>query len=121
FRESPEMPKNGPPRLFGDAERLMLVHDGNELIRLDAATGVKKWSRPLGVEDLSERPDALVQDAALVYWVSGQTLNAARLGDGSLAWSRHLTGPESGWAVELTERSVMAYPGLPLRAENAIE
>lgn len=44
FRESKDMPKNGPPRPFGDAERLLIVNDGNELIRLDAATGVKRWS-----------------------------------------------------------------------------
>jgi outer membrane protein assembly factor BamB/tetratricopeptide (TPR) repeat protein len=121
FRESREMPKNGPPRPFGDAERLMLVHDGNELIRLDAATGVKRWSRPLGSEDLSERPEALAVDGERVYWVSGQTLNGARLRDGALAWSRHLSGPESGWVIDLTERSVLAYPGLPRKAENELE
>jgi cellulose synthase operon protein C len=121
FRESREMPKNGPPRLFGDGERLMLVHDGNELIRIDAATGVKKWSRPLGSEDLSERPEALAIDGARIYWVSGQALNAALMRDGSSAWSFHLSGPESGWSIDLTERCVLAYPGLPRRVENELE
>ncbi|MCA1686888.1 MAG: PQQ-like beta-propeller repeat protein, partial [Planctomycetia bacterium] len=121
FRESRELPKNGPPRPFGDSERLLIVHDGNELIRLDAATGLKRWSRPLGSEDLSERPEALALDGERVYWVSGQTLSGARLGDGALSWSRHLSGPESGWAIDLTERSVLAYPGLPRRAGNEIE
>jgi outer membrane protein assembly factor BamB len=121
FRESREMPKNGPPRLFGDAERLFLVHDGNELIRLDAATGVKRWSRPLGTEDLSERPEALALDGERVYWVSGQTLNGASHRDGSLVWSRYLTGPEAGWTIELTEHSVLAYPGQPRRAENELQ
>jgi hypothetical protein len=121
FRESREMPKNGPPRPFGDSERLLIVHDGNELIRLDAATGVKRWSRPLGSEDLSERPEALAIDGDRVYWASGQTLSGAWLRDGSLAWSQHLSGPESGWAVDLTERCVMAYPGLPRRAGDEVE
>ena len=37
-----------------------MLHDGNELIRLDLATGRKHWSIPLGVDDLSERPDSLI-------------------------------------------------------------
>jgi outer membrane protein assembly factor BamB len=120
FRESPEMPKNGPPRLLGDAERLLLVYDGNEMIRLDAATGVKRWARPLGVEDLSERPEAIALDGERVYWVSDRTVNGASLRDGSLAWSRHLSGPESGWVIDLSQRCVMAYPGLPRHAENEL-
>jgi outer membrane protein assembly factor BamB/tetratricopeptide (TPR) repeat protein len=124
FNESADkskMPKNGPPRLFGDAERLLMVHDGNELIRLDATTGVKKWSRPLGIEDLSERPEALALDGERVYWVSGQTLRSASLSDGSLVWSQYLSGPETGWSVELTERCVLAYPGLPRKSGNEVE
>ena len=111
YRESRELPVHGPPRLFGDAERLMLLHDGTELVRLDAATGLKKWSRPLGSENLSERTDALTLDGERVYCVNGQTISGVRLGDGSTAWSRHLVGPRSGWAVELTERCVLVYPG----------
>jgi outer membrane protein assembly factor BamB len=121
FRESQDMPRNGPPRLFGDAERLLLLHDGNELIRLDAATGLKRWSRPLGVENLSERPEALALDGERVYWVNRRTLNGALLDDGSLAWSRFLSGPESGWSVDLTERCVLAYPGQPSRSEGELE
>ncbi len=111
YRESRELPVHGPPRLFGDAERLMLLHDGTELVRLDAATGLKKWSRPLGSENLSERADALTLDGERIYCVNGQVVSGIRLGDGSTAWSRHLVGPRSGWAVELTERCVLAYPG----------
>ncbi len=126
FRESRDMPKNGPPLPLGDAERLLIVNDGNELIRLDAATGVKRWSLPLGSEDLSERPQALAFDGLRVYWASGQTmkgafLSGASLEDGSLLWSRHLSGPKRGWSVNLTEHSVLAYPGQPERSEEEIE
>jgi len=121
FRESPNMPNNGPPLVFGDAERLLMVHDGTELIRLDAATGVKRWSRPLGPENLGRRPEALALDGERVYWANGQTLNGALLSDGSKAWACHLTGPRAGWSVDLTERCVLAYPGDPRRDENAME
>jgi outer membrane protein assembly factor BamB/tetratricopeptide (TPR) repeat protein len=111
FRESEEMPKYGPPRLFGDAERLMLLHDGTELLRLNATTGMKMWSRPLGLENLSERPEALGLDGDRVYWANGASVNALSLRDGSVVWSRSLLGPDLGWSVELTERNLMAYPG----------
>ena len=56
-----------------------------------------------------------------MYWISGQTLNGAALRDGSLAWSKHVSGPESGWSIELTERCVLAFPGQGRRVENEIE
>ncbi len=113
FLESLELPKHGAPRLLGNAERLLVIHDGCSAIRLDPATGKKLWKspRPLGSEDLSERPEATVLDGERFYWVSGQTIQGAALADGSLVWTRYLTGPESGWALALTERCVLAYPG----------
>jgi cellulose synthase operon protein C len=122
FRESRELPKNGPPRLLGDAERLLVLHDGTDLIRLEAATGKKHWSHPLGIEDLSERPEAMALDGERFYWASGSSLNAVSLADGSSVWSQHLTGPEAGWSIALTERCVMAFPALkPGHVEGEIE
>jgi outer membrane protein assembly factor BamB/tetratricopeptide (TPR) repeat protein len=110
FHESRQLPKNGAPVLLGDAERLLVIHDGTELIRLDPATGTKKWSRPLGAEDLSDRSEAFALDGDRFYWTSARALKAVSLDDGSLAWSRHLTGPESVWTLGLTDHCVMAYP-----------
>ncbi len=112
FRESRELPKNGAPRLLGGPERLLVIHDGTELIRLDPTTGMKLWARPLGSENLSERPDATLTDNERFYWSSDRTLRAASLDDGKLIWSSHLTGPESGWAMALTARCVLGYPVL---------
>jgi outer membrane protein assembly factor BamB len=122
FRESLELPKHGAPRLLGDAQRLLVIHDGSTAIRLDPVTGLKLWSRPLGVEDLSERPEATVLDSDRFYWVSGQSIQASALTDGAVVWTRYLRGPESGWALALTERCVMAYPGpASSAAENEID
>ncbi|MGE5754275.1 MAG: PQQ-binding-like beta-propeller repeat protein [Planctomycetaceae bacterium] len=122
FRASRELPKNGPPRLLGDAERLLVLHDGTELIRLDAATGKQRWSHPLGIEDLSERPEAMALDGERFYWASGSSLNAVALADGAPAWGRHLTGPEAGWSIALTERCVMAFPApKPGQVEGEID
>jgi outer membrane protein assembly factor BamB/tetratricopeptide (TPR) repeat protein len=112
FRESLELPKHGAPRLLGGAERLIVIHDGTNAIRLDPATGDKVWAQslPLGIEDLSERPESTVLDSERFYWVSDQTLKSAALKDGVMTWTQHLTGPESSWALALSERCVMAYP-----------
>ena len=48
YRESEDLPVNGPPRLFGDAERVLVLHEGRTLIRLDPATGSKRWVLPAG-------------------------------------------------------------------------
>ncbi len=110
FRESKEMPKYGPPRLLGDADRLLVVHNGIELIRLDPSTGARKWSRPLGDEDLSERPDAFVLAGDTFTFASGSDLIAVAIADGSTVWKRKLIGHASGWSLSLTDRCVVAYP-----------
>ena len=78
YRESPEMPVNGPPRVLVDAERVLVLHDGRLLIRLDPVSGAKRWSSVLGTENLSDRLDALACDDRRVYCVSQQTLRAWR-------------------------------------------
>jgi len=120
-RESPLLPRHGPPLLLGDAERLLVLYDGSELIRLDPRTGGKLWSRPLGDEDLSERPEAFVLDSERFYWASGQRLSALALGDGAIVWRRLLSGPETGWALALSDRCVAAYPVPSKTLEGALE
>ncbi len=86
-------------------------------IRLDPATGSKRWSCPLGIEDLSERPGSMAYDDKRFYCVN----TGRHLGSGSdrpSRWTtappsgrRHLTGPEdAAWSIALTERHVIAYP-----------
>ena len=48
IRRAPCFRSTAPPRLFGDCERLLVLHDGRLLIRLDPATGSKRWSCLLG-------------------------------------------------------------------------
>ena len=107
---SDALPRTGPPRILGDSSRLLVVYEGNELIRLDPATGRKLWSRSLGLDDLSESPDAFALDADRLYCATGATLAAYRLGDGEPTWTRHLSGPKAGWSVALAGRYVTAYP-----------
>ncbi len=110
FRESPDLPKHGPPRLVGDAERLLVLHNGTDLIRLDPMTGKKRWSRPIGDDDLSEKPDAIALAGDRFFFANGSDLAALSVADGTTAWRRKLIGPATGWSVALTDRCVAAYP-----------
>jgi cellulose synthase operon protein C len=120
YQESRVLPVNGAPRVFGDSERLLVLHDGRTLIRLDAATGSKRWSCSLGTQDLSERPGAMVYDDRRFYFVNTdaiyggprQVIRAVSLDDGSGVWTRVLTGDRDdvAWSIALTRRYVIAYP-----------
>ncbi len=127
FRETKELPSHGPPRLFGDSERLLVLHHGQNLIRLDIATGNKLWAdwRLLGSEDLSERPEAIALGDDRVFVASGApqrgaTLSAYALADGSTLWRKMLNGPAASWDLALTERSVAAYPSASKLHDNPI-
>ena len=130
FRETRELPSHGPPRLFGDSERLLVLHHGQNLIRLDVTTGNKLWPdwRLLGTEDLSERPEAIalgddrifVASGSTLSVASGATLSAYALADGSPLWKRPLNGPANAWDLALTERSVAAYPAPSKIRDNPI-
>ena len=117
FRESPQLPINGPPRLFVESDRLFVLQDGQELIRLDPSTGAKLWSRLLGIENLSERPEAFAFGQDRVFVTSAADLVSVRLDDGVLAWKRPLNGPRRGWSIALTDRGILAFPG-PGQAEG---
>ena len=119
YREPSALPRGGPPRLIGDAACLLALRDGGELVRLDPATGRKLWSRLLGVEDLTDWPAAITLDDRHVYSACGPdpTLTAYDLADGAVAWRRNLTGPSSGWVLDLTPRCVVVHPS-PARAAD---
>ncbi|MDR3639685.1 MAG: PQQ-binding-like beta-propeller repeat protein, partial [Isosphaeraceae bacterium] len=121
FRESDKLPTHGPPLLLGNAERLLVLHDGNELVRLDAATGRKRWLIGLGIDDLSERPDALAFDDHRIFWASDRTLQCASLADGAIIWRQPLIGPEAGWSLALSQRCVLAYPRESSQVERDVE
>jgi outer membrane protein assembly factor BamB/tetratricopeptide (TPR) repeat protein len=117
FHESPGLPRYGPPRVLGNSERLLVLYDGDRLIRLDPRTGGRLWYQGLGPEDLSERPESMALDGDRFFFTSGHTLVALALTDGVRVWQRHLTGPETGWAIALTDRCVAAYPN-PSRSSD---
>jgi hypothetical protein len=119
-RETADLPADGPPRLLGDSERLLVLHDGRSLSRLDPATGSKSWSSLLGTEDLSERPLSVAHDDKRFYCVNRGTLRALSLDDGLPVWSHYLNGPENAiWSIALTQHHVIAYPSVSSQSDSA--
>jgi outer membrane protein assembly factor BamB len=120
FEETKDSPRLGPPRLICDSERLLVLHEGQSLMRLDLSTGSKVWKswRLLGNEDLSERPEAIALAPDRVFVANGSTLSAFAMADGSALWKRPLSGPSSGWDLALTERSIVAFPGSSKLSED---
>ncbi|WZO96479.1 PQQ-binding-like beta-propeller repeat protein [Isosphaeraceae bacterium EP7] len=110
FRESEVLPGRGSPRILGDAEHLLVLHDGLRLIRLDPKTGKKLWECPLGVDNLSERPEAMALDGLRLYAATDNDLVAVSLADGKRAWRRTLSGPRARWSVELGRNGLVAWP-----------
>jgi outer membrane protein assembly factor BamB len=122
YCESREMPVFGPPRVMVEAERVLVLHDGKLLIRLDPVNGSKRWSSVLGIENLSERPDAIACDEKRIYCVSRQNLRALSFEDGQPLWSCHLSGPEHAqWSIALSEQTVVAFPSQSLLSEDETE
>jgi cellulose synthase operon protein C len=123
YRESEDLPVNGPPRVFGDAERVLVLHEGNKLIRLDPATGSKRWDRLLATEDLGERAGSMAFDERRFYcisrWRSIVTLRAISLADGVPVWTCEWAGMEdSKWSLALAAQHVIAYPNYTGLAEG---
>ena len=76
----------------------------------------------LGIEDLSDRPDAIACDDRRVYCVSQQTLRALCDRRWLAALGCHLTGPENAlWSIALSDRCVLAYPSLSNLSEGELE
>jgi hypothetical protein len=122
YRESSELPVTGPPRVIVDAERLLVLHDGRVLLRLDPVNGSRRWSAVLGLEDLSERLEAIACSGKRIFTVSQQRLRALSVDDGSVLWTCHLTGPEHAvWCLALSENCVLTYPSLTNLSEDELE
>src|SRR5262249_51589337 len=112
------MPTYDPPRLFGNSASVLVLHDGHLLLRLDPATGQRRWKCFLA-EDLSERPESVVFNDKHLYCVNfesiggvvRQSLRAIALDDGARVWASPLSGPlNSMWSLALAEGAVFAYP-----------
>lgn len=113
-REKPVFPRTTPPRPLGDSGRLLVLYAGSVLVRLDPATGARLWSKPLGIEDISDWPRAFAWDHSRLYAAGldagGPTISAIDLKSGERVWTQPLTGPKTPFAVALTESYVVSYP-----------
>ena len=109
YRDDSALPRAVPPRPIVDQGLVLVLFGGQELARLDAATGHRLWTRGLAVDDLSESPRAFACDGARIYCAAPGRLLALRPEDGSIAWTRTLPAPENGWAIEARGACLAAF------------
>jgi outer membrane protein assembly factor BamB len=114
-------PRNGPPRLLREGDKLLAIRDGDMAVRLDPATGKPLWDVYLGETDHSrDLPDIALDDQKLYVLeplgssrIPGVITRAYDLTDGSVAWrSVHISAGHS-WAVKTrvgTAQSVLVLP-----------
>ena len=107
YRESELMPVIGPPVLMGRGDLLLLLHEGRTLIRLDAATGSRRWTCPVGLEDLSRLPAAMAFDDRRFYCISRYMSTVSPEG--------HLAGGRVPRMVERVVDGCRRIPGGRLR------
>lgn len=114
-------PRNGPPRLFREGDKLVVIKDGDMAVRLDPANGKPVWDAFLGGTDHSrDLPDIALDDQRMYVIerlessrIPGLVTRAYDLTDGSVAWrSVHISVGQS-WAVSSragTDSGVMIWP-----------
>lgn len=83
------------PSLYPTADGILAVLDGCQLVQLNWADGVRKWSR-----SLRPRPTVWRRDQAMVHrshfiYVNTGWLDCRDVSDGELRWRRPLPDPES--------------------------
>jgi outer membrane protein assembly factor BamB/tetratricopeptide (TPR) repeat protein len=110
FHDDSALPRAVSPALFAQEGVVLAIFGGQDLVRLDPSSGRRLWRRALGLDDLSDRPGALIIDEARAFCASGTNLTAYRLADGSTEWSRRLLGPESGWTLALVHGALAVLP-----------
>ena len=102
---------NAPP--VSDADRIYVALRTGAIVARAFKDGAEIWKRPLA----TERPIAV--DSGLVFVVSGDTVQALRGTDGSVAWSHRFGVPsapllaKSGWLIVVSDTTVSA-----LRAQD---
>jgi outer membrane protein assembly factor BamB len=104
-----------PPRLVGGRQvvlALLPTNLGDELVRLDPATGRQLWKEPVllvGKSRLVE-PAGWAWDEEAVYFEQGGRLCARSLADGNLLWVKPLAGRDVPYHTRRLRDFLLTFP-----------
>jgi outer membrane protein assembly factor BamB len=105
---------NQPPWFCSREEDLLMLMDGDTLIKLAPDTGQTQWFTQVSPSPLLSPRDGILLDQTLVYAAGSQTLQGLSLKDGRPAWKQRL--PEApAWLLRKAGAFLMA---VPYRSEN---
>lgn len=100
---------NTAPQFWSRGNHLLMLMDGDTLIKLNPKTGEKLWASPLTQFPLSHSAVAIVLDQDFLYAAEGNSLHCLRLADGTSLWKQPLPDAEN-WSLEKRGRFVIAIP-----------
>ena len=122
FRNDSALPRAVPPLAWHNEETLLVLFGGQELARLDLDNGNRRWSRGIGLVDLSNAPDAALLDETHFFCVWDNTCQAFRVADGKPAWHRALLSRErnTNWSLGFSGPFLVVYPSQTRLADEGI-
>lgn len=110
---------NTPPQFWAKGNHLVMLMDGDTLIKLDPKTGEKLWATPLAQVPLSQPDRSIVLDDKVLYAAEGHALHCVRLEDGATVWKQPLPRVEN-WSLEKQDRFLIAMPHDSAEATTAV-
>ncbi len=106
---------NAPPWFFASGEDLLMLMDGDTLIKLAPDTGATQWFATVSSAPLSVPGESIHLDEGRVYAAGSECLSCFNLQDGKAAWKEPLPAA-SGWLLRKGGPVLMAVPS---RSENS--
>jgi hypothetical protein len=101
---------NVDPILRTNGSQLLLVVDGDTLVKLSPETGQTVWTSGLGRSAVANPEHSIVLDGDNVYAASSGILRCFDLANGRLRWEQWLGSADREWTVSRSGDFVAAIP-----------
>lgn len=107
---------HGPPHIFTNEDSIIVVEDGQFLLRLNVQNGEAIWRRPLGPSPLVKSPGQLVFAKGHLLVISDRVLRSFAVEDGHLNWQQYIGGDE--WTLKCRSDFVVCLPAGSRNEDN---
>jgi len=98
------------PKILAEGTALLALVDGTELMRLDAADGRTLWKQTISTLRIRSARHSIKIGPEQVYCATSGRVEARRLTDGTVYWTRLLRGDHSQWRLQRTSQYLVAHP-----------
>jgi outer membrane protein assembly factor BamB len=101
---------NSPPRFWSEGESLLMLMDGDTLVRLAPETGETLWFFPLSLSPSPDPTGCIVLENDRIYAADDKTLYCLDFQDGRVKWKQPLPQSDT-WALRKRGSFLFAFPG----------